>query len=393
LISWYTTEKNMYMGQKYTLKRNNSGMQNGQALIEMVNKPDFIANLYDSIRLVDPVQKEVRSYIKPDDSKIQSSSSSCYAVWGRNTVCENCISMRSFNQKRTTVKIEYGNDKIYIVTAVPSNDENSSPAIIELLKDITNDGIIDVEGLGPADLKKLVGRKNESIIRDAISRIYNEQYIFEQLPYELIKARKEGTNLALFLIRITNLETISDTYGSEKRDPVIKEIADAICQIPYKASDWTSRLHETDFVLVIHEMNENKANRICQRIRKKIGELKFSFLPEIIQVETAVGYHIATEKNITPDEILEKAGKMVSSNTIKNGPESSRTYHKFFDKYRLTQREREVAELLATGNSNNEIAEKTFVGLSTVKKHISAIFLKTGVKSRAELIARLAANS
>ena len=46
--------------------------------------------------------------------------------------------------------------------------------------------------------------------------------------------------------------------------------------------------------------------------------------------------------------------------------------------------------MLAAGKSNAEIAASLFIGLSTVKKHVSSIFEKTGLKSRAELIARLA---
>jgi two-component system cell cycle response regulator len=178
-----------------------------QALAEIVSQPSFISNLFDDIRLVDPVRKEIRSNIKTDNKIANFSSVNCYETWGKNATCENCISMRSLNSKRTTIKIELGNSKIFMVTAVPLNNaENTQATIVELIKDITHDGIINVDGLEPTELSKLINRKNESIIKDAITNIYNEQYIFERLPHDLLMDEKQGTNLALFLIRIDNLK-------------------------------------------------------------------------------------------------------------------------------------------------------------------------------------------
>ena len=51
---------------------------------------------------------------------------------------------------------------------------------------------------------------------------------------------------------------------------------------------------------------------------------------------------------------------------------------------RLTDRETEVLDLVADGMTNQEIAEKLFIGLSTVKVHIRHILEKLEVRSRTE---------
>jgi DNA-binding NarL/FixJ family response regulator len=56
---------------------------------------------------------------------------------------------------------------------------------------------------------------------------------------------------------------------------------------------------------------------------------------------------------------------------------------------RLTAREREVANLLAEGASNDEIARRLWITLSTVKKHVNRVFFKLGVRRRWEVGARL----
>jgi len=53
----------------------------------------------------------------------------------------------------------------------------------------------------------------------------------------------------------------------------------------------------------------------------------------------------------------------------------------------LTRREAEVLRLVADGLSNGEIASALFVGGSTVKTHINAIFAQLGVQTRAQAIA------
>jgi DNA-binding NarL/FixJ family response regulator len=52
----------------------------------------------------------------------------------------------------------------------------------------------------------------------------------------------------------------------------------------------------------------------------------------------------------------------------------------------LTNREREIFTLLATGYDNEEIAEKLFLAVQTVKNHVSVIYSKLGVKDRFEII-------
>ena len=52
----------------------------------------------------------------------------------------------------------------------------------------------------------------------------------------------------------------------------------------------------------------------------------------------------------------------------------------------LTNREREVLRWLALGSSNDEIAEKLFITRRTVQNHVSNIYDKLGLASRAEAV-------
>jgi DNA-binding NarL/FixJ family response regulator len=55
----------------------------------------------------------------------------------------------------------------------------------------------------------------------------------------------------------------------------------------------------------------------------------------------------------------------------------------------LTDREHAIAQLIAEGASNPEIARKLFLSRKTVERHVSNVLKKTGTRNRAELAARV----
>lgn len=55
-------------------------------------------------------------------------------------------------------------------------------------------------------------------------------------------------------------------------------------------------------------------------------------------------------------------------------------------KLNLTAREYEVLQLIAQGHTNAEIADNLFLSLSTVKTHVSNIFVKMDVQNRTQAL-------
>lgn len=54
--------------------------------------------------------------------------------------------------------------------------------------------------------------------------------------------------------------------------------------------------------------------------------------------------------------------------------------------YGLSNREEEVLELMLQGKDNKYISESLFISPNTLRHHISAIYKKTGVDNRVDLI-------
>jgi NarL family two-component system response regulator LiaR len=112
---------------------------------------------------------------------------------------------------------------------------------------------------------------------------------------------------------------------------------------------------------------------------------------ELVHGVLAAGAISYLLKNVSSDE-LSKAIRDAASGRSTLSPEAARvlvqaTRPANQPGYDLTEREREVLNLVVQGQSNQQIAETLVISITTVKAHISSILSKLLVSSRAEAIA------
>ncbi len=69
--------------------------------------------------------------------------------------------------------------------------------------------------------------------------------------------------------------------------------------------------------------------------------------------------------------------------------ESNLSFDLFCEKFEISKREKEVIHQICSGLSNQEIADKLFISLQTVKDHTHRIYGKTNCNSRAQLISMI----
>jgi DNA-binding NarL/FixJ family response regulator len=156
--------------------------------------------------------------------------------------------------------------------------------------------------------------------------------------------------------------------------------------------------------VLMPEINGVNAARI---IKNKYPEVKIVILStydedEYVRSSLLAGASGYLLKDISPTELI-TALRALKNNVIQISPEIVRNMvqQKYNNEDRgeipeaaetlpwlktLTKREREIFTLLATGYDNEQIAEKLFLALQTVKNHVSVIYSKLGVKDRFEII-------
>ena len=73
--------------------------------------------------------------------------------------------------------------------------------------------------------------------------------------------------------------------------------------------------------------------------------------------------------------------------------ENNVSFERFCEKYEISKREKEVIHEICSGLSNQQIADRLFISLQTVKDHTHRIYGKTNCNSRAQLISMVNENN
>jgi DNA-binding NarL/FixJ family response regulator len=100
-------------------------------------------------------------------------------------------------------------------------------------------------------------------------------------------------------------------------------------------------------------------------------------------------------KDVTPDELADAIRVVAAGNSLFGPTATRRLLERFAGRPgareapwidELTEREREILQLLASGLSNAEMAQHLHVSETTVKTHISAVLRKLGVRDRVQAV-------
>ena len=96
-----------------------------------------------------------------------------YEFWKKNGFFENCISIKTFRDKKQRSKLEFLDSTIYQVIS-HYVEVDGEPCVIELISQLDEDALVDNDGRMHL-LKKLTGY-NKELYTDALTGTYNRRY-------------------------------------------------------------------------------------------------------------------------------------------------------------------------------------------------------------------------
>jgi DNA-binding NarL/FixJ family response regulator len=150
-----------------------------------------------------------------------------------------------------------------------------------------------------------------------------------------------------------------------------------------------------DVVLLDLRLPKLSGIEVMRHVRAQAPEVRFLVLTtydtdEYIGPALAVGAQGYLLKDATPDELARGVRSLVQGRAALEPGVAARVLERMAEGERgedLSARELEVLRLLVAGASNKTIAARLNLSENTVKSHISHIFGKLGVQSRAEAVA------
>ena len=111
------------------------------------------------------------------------------------------------------------------------------------------------------------------VVTDKLTGLYNRLYFNEMYNHLINRFQRNKIPFSLIILDIDNFKKINDTYGHEKGDTILKEVANKI-KDSIRRSDLAFRYGGEELVVLLPDTSIKEAKEIAERIRKNVQNIK-----------------------------------------------------------------------------------------------------------------------
>jgi diguanylate cyclase (GGDEF)-like protein len=137
----------------------------------------------------------------------------------------------------------------------------------------------------------------------------------EVLPLEWQRAKRCGRPVSLVLVAIDSFKSFNVEYGSAAANECLRRVAQKLYTMGKRAGDLVARFGETEFALILPEINQMGAIILAESIRAAIAHLDIPHAHSTVAPHVTVSLGVATrvpEMDSSPEELLQLAGHALS---------------------------------------------------------------------------------
>lgn len=109
---------------------------------------------------------------------------------------------------------------------------------------------------------------------DVLTELGNRRYFDQILEKEWNRARREEVPLSLVMIDIDDFKTYNETYGQQRGDECLQQIAAALTCVIKRAGDTIVRCGGEEFVAILPNTGNEGAVAIAQEFQESVANLK-----------------------------------------------------------------------------------------------------------------------
>ncbi len=111
---------------------------------------------------------------------------------------------------------------------------------------------------------------SELSIRDGLTGLYNRRRFDQVFDMEWRRSLRSMRPLALLMIDVDNFKDLNDTYGHQRGDDCLREIARVLEDQPRRGHDMVARFGGEEFAVLLPGADVSGALRIAENVRRAV---------------------------------------------------------------------------------------------------------------------------
>lgn len=126
--------------------------------------------------------------------------------------------------------------------------------------------MLRIKSLQDALKSKMLELERVSVM-DSLTGLYNQRYIYDAMTREINRAKRFHLKLSCIMMDVDHFKDVNDTYGHQRGDTILKELAKIIQSI-LRGYDFAVRYGGDEFILILCQNTALGAQIVAERIRE-----------------------------------------------------------------------------------------------------------------------------
>jgi len=267
---------------------------------QIVDRLSIFENLYDTIRIIDPLDKKVLECVNENGHEYDKT---CFGYWKKGSLCQNCVSIRVYWEQGTQVKLEYLEDKVYMIIASHVVIDNHR-YIVEMIKNISPENNLVSKETKMHNIESFIQEMNNKAVTDELTGVYNRRYLQERLPVDMNQCMQNNRPISLIALDLDMFSDVNRLYSYMAGDKVLREAAQILLEQSAKINGWVAKYGGDKFVIVLNNYNEIDGYSLAENIRKTIENSVFEWEEDSIKITASLTVCQLKQTKNDIDEIL-----------------------------------------------------------------------------------------
>ena len=147
-------------------------------------------------------------------------------------------------------------------------------AVMRLKREIDRRKAREAELLRMTEKLEMINKTLENLINiDSLTEVGNRRYFDQLLKNEWHRAVRRSDPIALLMIDIDDFKAYNDTYGHQKGDFCLKQVAAALNEVIKRAGDFVVRYGGEEFAVVLPNTDMEGAIAVAEQLKDSITVL------------------------------------------------------------------------------------------------------------------------